>query len=110
MSGVYILQTKMKLTRQRGGSSKLSDMLIISEVDPATIGEYVKTVNGRHLYTGDQARDKVSGLEYTLEYIEQYMRFAWVRPGTVFAIIPDDRLELLGTIHDAKEATHADAE
>jgi hypothetical protein len=77
------------------------------QVDPATVGEYVKTIHGNQVFTGDQARDKVSGFIYTLEYIEEYMRYGWTRPGTVFALIPDNRLELTGkTIHDTESEAH----
>jgi hypothetical protein len=75
----------------------------ILEVDPATVGEFVRELHGKRVFEGDQGLSD-TGEVYTMAYIEKYQRFAWIKPGTVFAMIPDDRIALTGTtIHDAKE-------
>lgn len=69
-------------------------------VDPATVGQYVRTINGKRVFVGDTGRDTITGEHFTMTYLEHWQRFAWTRPNTVFSLIPDARLELLGNIHD----------
>lgn len=77
------------------------------EVEADTLGEctclYDK--NGTLIFEGDIIEHK--GERYVIKYIEKYMRFSPVKPGTVFAVFDYTQSVIIGNIHDNPEMLNA---
>lgn len=73
------------------------------EVDPSTLGECTGLTdkNGKLIFEGDIIEHK--GERYVIKYIEKYMRFSPVKPGTVFAVFDYTQSVIIGNIHDNPE-------
>lgn len=72
-------------------------------VDPLTLGECTGLTdkNGKLIFEGDIIEHK--GERYVIKYIEKYMRFSPVKPGTVFAVFDYTQSVIIGNIHDNPE-------
>lgn len=72
-------------------------------VDPETLGECTGLTdkNGKLIFEGDIIEHKSK--RYVIKYIEKYMRFSPVKPGTVFAVFDYTQSEIIGNVHDNPE-------
>jgi uncharacterized phage protein (TIGR01671 family) len=102
ITGAFILQTKTKCTRRRDGSSVLGDDVVPFEVDPSTVGEFTGLCDrkGRRIFEGD-----VVEFEYFDASDEDSKNWEFKRKTDVvtMARFPGYDVEVIGTIHDAKE-------
>lgn len=80
-----------------------SDNNDLEEVIPETLRECtgLRDKNGRLVFEGDVVEYK--GERYVIEYLVKYMRFAPVKPGTVFAVFDYAQSKIIGNIHDDPE-------
>lgn len=74
-----------------------------TDVDPSTLGECVgrRDKNKTPIFEGDIV--KHNGECYVIKYLEKYMRFSPVKPGTVFAVFDYTQAEIIGNIFDNPE-------
>lgn len=70
------------------------------EIDPSTLGECTCVPDKKNtlIFEGDIVEYK--GERYVIKYLEKYMRFSPVKPGTVFAIFDYTQSEIIGNIYD----------
>ena len=80
------------------------------EVIPETVGECTGSPdkNGKRVFEGDFVRDTLHGDIYFIKYLTEYMRFAPARPGVVFTVMHNSRMEIIGNIHDNPKLLNAD--
>lgn len=74
-----------------------------TDVGPSTLGECVgrRDKNKTPIFEGDIV--KHNGECYVIKYLEKYMRFSPVKPGTVFSVFDYTQAEVIGNIFDNPE-------
>lgn len=72
-------------------------------VETKTLGECTCVPDKKNtlIFEGDIVEYK--GERYVIKYLEKYMRFSPVKPGTVFAIFDYTQSEIIGNIYDNPE-------
>lgn len=77
--------------------------MVIQTVVADTLGECtgLRGKNGKPIFEGDIVEH--NGERYVIKYLEKYMRFSPVKPGTVFAVFDYTQSENIGNIHDDPE-------
>lgn len=72
-------------------------------VDPSTLGECVGRCNKNKTPIFEDDIVKHNGECYVIKYLEKYMRFSPIKPGTVFAVFDYTQAEVIGNIFDNPE-------
>lgn len=100
----YIPETAAIVTyvNLSGDVRDLSEINIF-EADSSTLGECTGWIdkNGKLIFEGDIVEH--NGKRFVIKYLEKYMRFSPVKPGTVFAVFDYTQSEIVGNIHDNPE-------
>lgn len=77
------------------------------EVDKDTLGEYISASdkNGKGIFEGDIVKygNGLASEIYQVVYNEKWMRFAFTKPNTVFAVFNMSKCEVIGNIFDNAE-------